>query len=133
MIKVKRLGHATISTLEIENQTDYYTRVLGLSIIERGKDRVFLGSKQGFEAIELVQGEAAQLKRLSFQIAPGSDLKDVVKSCRNVGIKSEMRQRDFTRRIATPSRSTIPKARPSTSMPNTSSPSPKAFRRSSTS
>jgi catechol 2,3-dioxygenase-like lactoylglutathione lyase family enzyme len=92
MIKVKRLGHATISTPDIETQIDYYSRILGLSIIERSSERVFLGSKQGLEAIELVRGEPNQLKRLSFQIAPGSDLKDVAKTLRNHGIKCELRQ-----------------------------------------
>jgi catechol 2,3-dioxygenase-like lactoylglutathione lyase family enzyme len=92
MIKVKRLGHATISTPDIEKQTDYYSRILGLSIIERSKERVFLGTKQGLEAIELVRGEPNQLKRLSFQVAPGSDLKDVAKTLRDDGIKCELRQ-----------------------------------------
>ena len=53
--------------------------MLGLSVVERSKDRVFLASKQGLEAIELVKGKPGQLKRLSFQIAPGTDLNDVVK------------------------------------------------------
>ena len=79
MIKVKRLGHATIATPDIEAMVDYYGRLLGLAVVERSKDRVFLASKQGFEAIELVNGEKGQLKRLSFQIAPGTDLNDVVK------------------------------------------------------
>jgi len=92
MIKVKRLGHATISTPDLETQTDYYSRLLGLSIIERGADRVFLGSKQGLEAVELVRGASSELKRLSFQIAPGTDLKDVAKTLRDDGIKCELRQ-----------------------------------------
>ena len=84
MIKVRRLGHATISTPDLEKQTDYYGRVLGLQVIERGKDRVFLASKQGFEAIELVKGKAGELQRLSFQIAPGTDLNDVVKDLKTM-------------------------------------------------
>ena len=71
MIKVKRLGHATLSTPDIEAQTDYHSRILGLSVVEKTKDRVFLSSKQGLEAVELVRGEPNGLKRLSFQIAPG--------------------------------------------------------------
>ena len=51
MIKVKRLGHATISTPDIEEMVDYYGRLLGLAVIERSKDRVFLASKQRAEAI----------------------------------------------------------------------------------
>src|SRR5437764_14451060 len=92
MIKVKRLGHATLSTPDIEQQVDYYSRLLGVSISEKSKGRVFLGSKQGFEAIELVRGEAGALKRVSFQIAPGSDLADVVKTLQKDGIKCERRK-----------------------------------------
>ena len=91
MIKVRRLGHATISTPDVEAQTDYYSRILGLSVIERSKDRVFLGSKQGLEAIELVRGEVGHLKGTSFQVAPDTDLKDVVKELSNDGIKAELR------------------------------------------
>src|SRR5262249_54762401 len=92
MIKVKRLGHATMSTPDIEGQTDYYSRLLSLSVIERGKDRVFLSSKQGLEAIELVRGEPNELTRLSFQIAPGTDLADVVKELTRMGFKAERRK-----------------------------------------
>src|SRR5712691_285963 len=92
MIKVKRLGHATISTPDIEAQVDYYGRLLGLAVIERGKDRVFLASKQGLEAIELVRGEAGHLKRLSFQVAPGTDLGDVVNDLHKQGFKCERRK-----------------------------------------
>ncbi len=92
MIKVKRLGHATIATPDLEAQTDYYSRILGLGVIERSKDRVFLGSKQGLEAIELVRGKPNDLKRVSFQIAPDSDLNDVVKELGRMGFKAERRK-----------------------------------------
>jgi len=92
MIKVKRLGHATIATPDIEGQTEYYGCVLGLSIVERSQDRVILSSKQGMEAIELVRGEPNDLKRLSFQIAPGTDLGDVVKELGRMGFKAERRK-----------------------------------------
>jgi catechol-2,3-dioxygenase len=92
MIKVKRLGHATIATPDIEAMVDYYGRLLGLSVIERSKERVFLGSKQGLEAIELVKGQPNDLKRVSFQIAPGTDLGDVVKELGGMGIKAERRK-----------------------------------------
>src|SRR6185369_15630747 len=91
MIKVRRLGHATISTPNLDAQVHYYGDILGLRVIERGKDRVILGSKQGFEAIDLVKGKAGALQRLSFQIAPGTDLDDVVKELSKHGIKSERR------------------------------------------
>src|SRR5262249_30426737 len=91
MIKVRRLGHATISTPDMEGQIHYYGDVVGLRVAEKSKDRAILVSKQGFEAIELAKGEKGQLKRLSFQIAPGTDLNDVVKELAKLGIKSEKR------------------------------------------
>lgn len=95
MIQVKRLGHATLSTPDIEAMVDYYGRVLGLNVISRAKDRVYLGTKQGLEAIELVKGEAGLLKGVSYQIAPGTDLGDVVKQLDKLGYKSE-RRKDIT-------------------------------------
>ncbi len=92
MIKVRRLGHATLSTPDLDAQIDYYSRVLGLRLVERGKDRAFLATKQGLEAIELVRGEPGELKRLSFQVAPGTDLADVVKGLQQHGIKCERRK-----------------------------------------
>jgi len=92
MVKVKRLGHATLSTQELDQQADYYSRVLGLSVVERGKDSVFLASKGGLEAIELVKGKPGWLTGLSFQLAPGSDLNDVAKVLQKEGIKTERRK-----------------------------------------
>jgi len=91
MINVKRLGHATLSTRDLEAQVDYYGRVLGLTVVERSRDRVFLASKQGLEAIEIVHGEPGHLQRLSFQLAPGTDLGDVAKSLKQAGFKCERR------------------------------------------
>src|SRR5687767_1577446 len=92
MVKVKRLGHATLSTQDIDQQVDYYGRVLGLSVVERGKDRAFLASKGGLEAIELIKGKPGWLTGLSFQLAPDSDLADVAKELQKEGIKTERRK-----------------------------------------
>jgi catechol 2,3-dioxygenase-like lactoylglutathione lyase family enzyme len=92
MIKVRRLGHATISTPDIQGQTDYYSRILGFNVLERSKDRVFFATKQGIEAIELVSGAANGLQRISFQIAPSADLGDVVRQLKELGIAAERRK-----------------------------------------
>ena len=92
MIKVRRLGHATLSTPDIQEQTAYYSHILGLNVIECGKDRVFLATKQGFEAIELIPGEPNGLKGISFQIAPSTELADVVKELKRLGIPAERRK-----------------------------------------
>src|SRR6202035_73563 len=74
VISVKRLGHATLTTPDLERQIAYYTEVVGLSLVERTKDRAFLACKMGLEAIALEPGRGNTLSRLAFQVAPDTDL-----------------------------------------------------------
>jgi catechol 2,3-dioxygenase-like lactoylglutathione lyase family enzyme len=91
MIQVRRLGHASFSTPDLEGQVAYYSDVLGLRVIERDKDRAFLACRTGLEAIALERGAEVTLQRLSFQVAPGSDLAMVARELSDLGIKSERR------------------------------------------
>ncbi len=60
MIQVRRLGHATFTTSDIEREVDYWTNIMGLAVIDRTPDRVFLGTQYGHEAIALVaEGDPA--------------------------------------------------------------------------
>ena len=89
MINIRRLGHATLTTPDIERQIAYYTDVIGLVLVERSKDRAYLACKMGLEAVALEPGPPNALSRLSFQIAPGSDLNDVAQELGKHGVKSE--------------------------------------------
>jgi catechol 2,3-dioxygenase-like lactoylglutathione lyase family enzyme len=60
-------------------------------VIERAKDRVFLACRTGLEAIALERGAEVTLRRLSFQVAPGSDLATLARELSDLGIKSERR------------------------------------------
>src|SRR3984893_13123038 len=91
MIQVKRLGHATFTTPDLERQVGYYSDVLGLSVVERDKNRAFLATATGLEAIALERGDAVALTRLSFQVAPGSDLAALARALGSLGIKAERR------------------------------------------
>ena len=91
MLQVKRIGHATLTTLDLERQLDYYTRVVGLSIVAKEKGRAILATKPGQEAIVLEHGERPAGVRLAFQVAPGSDLGELAARLSKAGIKSERR------------------------------------------
>lgn len=92
MIQVKRLAHATLTTEDLERSLDYYTRVVGLSLVARDKDRAVLATKMGQEAIVLEKDSTAgQLTRLSFQIKPGSDLGELAHRLQKEGVKAERR------------------------------------------
>jgi catechol 2,3-dioxygenase-like lactoylglutathione lyase family enzyme len=95
MLQVKRAGHSTLTTPDIGRMIDYFTRIVGLSLIAREKDRAILATKSGLEAIALERGDVADAPRLSFQIAPDSDLADVAARLNEAGIKCE-RRHDIT-------------------------------------
>ncbi|MDF2120007.1 VOC family protein [Roseiarcaceae bacterium H3SJ34-1] len=91
MIQVKRLGHGTFATPDLEQQVDYWTNVIGLQVIERGRDKVFLATKLGQEAIALERGPEPVMSRIAFQVAPGSDLGEIAAKLQTLGVASEKR------------------------------------------
>jgi catechol 2,3-dioxygenase-like lactoylglutathione lyase family enzyme len=91
MIQVKKLGHATFKTPDMERALVYWTQIIGLSVVERSPDRAFLATKFGEEAIALEAGDSGDLVRSSFQVAPGTDLGDLQKALSKHGIVSEAR------------------------------------------
>ena len=91
MIRVRRLGHATFETPDIERAIAYYTNVLGLALVEREKDTAYLASTLDHHSIVLKQGAAAACKRLSFQIAPGSDIAELERQLCAHGVKAQRR------------------------------------------
>ncbi len=91
MLQIKRAGHSTLTTPDLERMVDYFTRIVGLSLVAREKGRAVLATKSGLEAIVLERSDAVEAPRLSFQIAPGSDPGEIVARLKKVGIKSERR------------------------------------------
>ena len=89
MIQVRRLGHATFSTPDIERQIDYWSGILGFVVVNQDRSRVDLATKYGHEVVTLVSGPPAILQRLSFQVAPGSDLGELEANLRQHGVRSE--------------------------------------------
>ncbi|MCC6780084.1 MAG: VOC family protein [Hyphomicrobiales bacterium] len=67
---MKRLGHATLVTPELERQLDYYTQVIGLSLVAKEKGRAVLATKVAQEAIVLEHGKRAAGARLASRWRP---------------------------------------------------------------
>ena len=75
MIQVKRLGHATFTTPDLEEQIAYWTEVIGLALITRDANSAILGTRLGQESVALVRApEKGELRSLAFQVKPGTDL-----------------------------------------------------------
>ena len=91
MLNVRRLGHATLTTPDLERAIEYYHEVIGLNVVARDKNSAILATKVGVEAIGLEKGNAADLSRISFQVPPGTDLNDCIKDLSKHGVKAERR------------------------------------------
>jgi catechol-2,3-dioxygenase len=92
MIQAKRLAHATFTTRDLDRQVDYWTGVVGLSVVDRDQDRCFLATPAGEEAVTLERGEeAGRLSQISFQVKPDSDLGELAASLEREGLKAERR------------------------------------------
>src|SRR3954463_6666554 len=91
MIKVRRIGHATFETPDLEKQIEHYTQVTGLVVAAREKDRALLATKLGQLVVQLKKGDAARCAKLAFQVAPDSDFKALARALSEDGIKSDLR------------------------------------------
>jgi catechol 2,3-dioxygenase-like lactoylglutathione lyase family enzyme len=91
MIQVKRIGHATFETPDLERQIDYYTQVAGLVLAERLNARAFLATRLGDLAVVLEKGDSARCTRLSFQVAPETEVADMRRGLEVEGVRGEAR------------------------------------------
>lgn len=73
MTKVKRLGHATFETRDLDRAVDYYTSVVGLSVVSRDANAACLGSRMGLLAVVLEKSTRDHCARLAFEVSPDLD------------------------------------------------------------
>jgi catechol 2,3-dioxygenase-like lactoylglutathione lyase family enzyme len=88
MIRVKKIAHAVYETPDLDQQTEYYTDILGLNLIAKDKDAAYLASTVDHHSVVLRKGGAAQCVRLGFQLGPDDDLDAFEKQTAAQGIKT---------------------------------------------
>jgi len=74
MIGVKKISHASYETPALEKQIDYYTEILGLSLIAREKDAAYLANTVEHHSVILRAGSHPRCTRIGFQLGPDDDL-----------------------------------------------------------
>ncbi|MFZ1920210.1 MAG: VOC family protein, partial [Xanthobacteraceae bacterium] len=92
MIRVGKIAHASYETPDLEQQAEYYTEILGLTIAAKEKDAVFLASTVDHHSVVLRKGAQAQCVRVGFQIPQEADLGDFEKQVAGHGVKVERRK-----------------------------------------
>jgi catechol 2,3-dioxygenase-like lactoylglutathione lyase family enzyme len=92
MIRVSKIAHASYETPDLDKQTEYYTEILGLTLVAKEKDSVYLASTVDHHAVVLRKGDAAQCTRIGFQIGPDADLDEFERQVAAHGIKTERKK-----------------------------------------
>jgi len=92
MIRVRKIAHASYEMPDIEKQLEYYTEILGLALVERGKDAAYLASTVDHHSVVLRKGDQARCVRIGFQIGPDDDLGDFDKQVQGKGLKTQRKK-----------------------------------------
>jgi catechol 2,3-dioxygenase-like lactoylglutathione lyase family enzyme len=79
MISVCKIAHATYEMPDLQQQVDYYTNILGLTLAGREKEAAFLGLTVDHHSVVLRKADAANCVGIGFQISSDDDLNDYEK------------------------------------------------------
>ncbi|MEW5422957.1 VOC family protein [Amorphus sp. 3PC139-8] len=91
MIKVNRIVYAAFETPDLEGQIDHYTKIMGLTLVERDGDAAYLSASADHHTVVLRKGSDARCNALGFQLPPGTDLGDYDKQIQAHGLATERR------------------------------------------
>ncbi len=94
MIPIRRIGFASFDSGDIEKSVDYYTNVLGLSLLDRVGGTAWLACPGDalsvvLNASQRPAGEAAHCGQIGLQIGPQDDLAEVEHHLRGLGLSPE--------------------------------------------
>jgi len=88
MIRVRKIAHASYELPDVAPQTEYYTDILGLTLVGKDKDATYLASTVDHHAIVLRKGDQAKCARVGFQIGPDDDLGEFERQVQGHGVKT---------------------------------------------
>lgn len=91
MINVRRIGHATFETPDLDRQIEYYTNIFGLALTGREKGRAFLSTRLGQQTVVLEHGDKARCKSIAFEADPKDDLAVLSRALSDKGINAKRR------------------------------------------
>ena len=92
MIRVRKIAHASYEMPDLEKQAAYYTDILGLNLIAKDKDAVYLANTIDHHSVVLRKGDQAKCTRVGFQIGPNEDLNEFEKQTQAHGVKTSRKK-----------------------------------------
>ncbi len=91
MLPVKRISHTTFETPNLGRQVEYYSSVIGFSVISQTSKEAILGSPTGQEVISFESGTTNRCKKIAFQVTPSLELSEIANELKKLGLKSDTR------------------------------------------
>ena len=88
MIRVRKIAHATYETPDLDKQTEYYTDILGLTLVGKENGTVYLANTVDHHAVVLHRGATAKCVSIAFQIGADEDLDAFERQTAAQGIKT---------------------------------------------
>lgn len=85
-----RLRHATLASRDPERSLDYYRTVVGLGLVARDRNRIFLASDSEQLSIVIEPGDQSVLSRIAFEISPQADLEALRAGLQQAGLRPEV-------------------------------------------
>src|ERR1700740_3435949 len=92
MIHVHKIAHATYETPDLDQQAEYFSDILGLTLAAKDKDTVYLASTVDHHSVVLRRGGKANCTALAFQIPPDADLNAFEKQVAAHQVKTERKK-----------------------------------------
>jgi catechol 2,3-dioxygenase-like lactoylglutathione lyase family enzyme len=91
MSRVLGLQHAAFGSSDPERKIAYYENILGLRVVSRESDRIYLATRSGADAVVISRQPETSLTGMAFQIEPGRTTKDILDDLNAHGVKAEPR------------------------------------------
>jgi catechol 2,3-dioxygenase-like lactoylglutathione lyase family enzyme len=92
MIGVRKISHASYETPDLEKQIEYYTDVLGLTLVAKERDAVYLANTIEHHSVILRHGLHPKCTRIGFQLGPNDDLDAFEKQTAAYGLQTSRKK-----------------------------------------
>ena len=89
--RLTRLRHATVASADPDRLAAYYGEVIGLGVIAKDRDRIYLANDCAQLSLVIARGSEAALQRIAFEIAPGADMPALRTALADHGLRAELR------------------------------------------
>ena len=89
MIQVRRIASVSFETPDLERQVEYYSEILGLTLVDRDSDTAYLSSVNDHHSVVLKRGGEPRCLALAFQISPQDDLAEFERQLSGFSVKTQ--------------------------------------------